>query len=77
MPKITELWAYITEDTGPDDEGVVASLGGHGGIGIMPLIGADAERMLSLKGLERATAKASGKTVKLVKFTTRTEVETL
>ncbi|GAH83034.1 unnamed protein product, partial [marine sediment metagenome] len=46
MPRIEEMYAFVAEDTGPDDEGVV---GVNTGCGWMPLVGADMARVESLK----------------------------
>ena len=52
MPKITELFAFVAEDTGPDDEGVMAfSVDSFSGPMMMPLIGADMERVESLRAI--------------------------
>ena len=68
MPKIDALYAYVAEDSGPDDEGVIAAF--INGIWF-PLVGADIARMVSLQSYALETAKTTGKKVKLVKFTKR------
>ncbi len=75
MPKITEIYAFVTEDTGPDDEGMVGMQlpGGNW----MPLVGADMARIDSLMPSARAFAKQLGKPVKLVHFSQRKDVLTL
>jgi len=76
MPKITEMWAYISEENGPDDEGVVAmAIGGDDRW--IPFVGADEERMRSLKPQAEMTATITGRKVKLVKFSTREEIEVI
>ena len=79
MGKINELWAYVAEDTGPDDEGVIAtSVTIHPGlIAHLPLVGADRDRMGSLRREAQALADGMGKPVKLLMFSVRHEVETL
>lgn len=72
MPKITEMYAFITEDKGPDDEGVVAM---HLGSQWMPLVGADLKRVASLKPYALDIAKKTGKKVKLIHFTHREDLE--
>lgn len=74
MPKITELWAYIIADTGPDDEGVT-SFWKPGMQLHMPMVGADLARMESLKPYARQIAKGAGKPVRLVKFSNLEEIE--
>ena len=74
MPKITEMFAFIAEDTGPEDEGVTAySLGAVW----MPMVGADMARVNSLRPIAQQIASSSGKVVRLLRFTHREELETL
>ena len=72
MPKITEIWAYIVDDNGPDDEGLVAVRRGDAW---MPLVAADYERAKIVRPLAEMAAKESGKSVRLVRFMMREEVE--
>jgi len=72
MPKITEMFAFIAEDKGPEDEGMV---GMSFGDWMMPLVGADMARINSLRPHALAIAKKTGKKVKLVHFTNREELE--
>jgi hypothetical protein len=46
-----------------------------GGLGMVPLIAADPARVESLKPIAAHIAKVSGKPVRLVKFTSREDVE--
>lgn len=71
MPRIEELYAFICEDTGPDDEGVMGFLADSGWI---PMVGADMARVDSLKPMAQNLARAAGKKVKLVRFTNREEM---
>ena len=72
MPKITEMYAFVCEDTGPDDEGVIAeNINGSW----MPLVGADMDRVESLKPIAARIRKTLGKKVKLVHFTRREDLE--
>jgi hypothetical protein len=73
MPKIDRLWAYIQEDTGPDDEGVIGVVHPIA----MPLIGADMERVEALRPAAQMVADTTGKPVKLLAFSVRTEVAVL
>lgn len=75
MPKITALYAFVVEDTGPDDEGILAASVGDDIF--LPLVGADMERVNSLKPTAAKLAGALGKPVKIVLFSERTEVEVL
>ena len=72
MPKITEMFAYIAEDEGPDDEGVIAHRVGDTWV---PLVGGDMKRMKSLRAAAKVIARTTGQTIKLVKFSKRTELE--
>lgn len=72
MPKITEMFAFVTEDKGPDDEGVV---GMKLGSDWMPLVGADMKRATLLKPIAEGIARATGKKIKLIHFTNREELE--
>lgn len=84
MPKIEEIFAYIAEDNGPEDEGVVATIMGGaslGGVSVggvsMPLIGADISRIDSLREIAKDIATKSGKTIRLCKFSVREIVEVI
>jgi len=74
VPKITEMFAFIIEDAGPGDEGVVAF--SDRGI-MMPMVGADTQRAQSLKPMARLLSRKFGKPIKLIHFTERVEVETI
>ena len=77
MPKIMTMYAYISED-GPDDEGIVAvKMGGSKGDTWMPLVGADMERMESLRPMALAVARATGKKMILAYFQARTDYEVI
>lgn len=67
MPRITELYAYVVADSGPDDEGVPAWLGPDGAW--MPMMGADLERAESLRPEAEKVARLLGRSVKLVRST--------
>lgn len=72
MPKITEIYAYIAQDNGPDDEGIAAH--NAPGMGWMPMIGADKERIESLEGWAKAVKDITGRPVRLVRFTLAEEM---
>lgn len=74
MPKITEIYVFVAEVTGPDDEGVVAMKAGDVWL---PLVGADRARVDSLRPIAQDMAQASGKPIRLLRFTVREELETL
>jgi len=80
LPKITEMFAFIQSDKDPDDEGVTA----WNFYDVfkdennwMPLMGADMKRVESLKPIAQQIADKTRKPVQLVKFTCRTDLETI
>lgn len=75
MPKVTELWAWVIEDTGPDDEGIPAHLGLTGMW--EPLVGADRERAESLRVEAQQMATIHGKPIRLLRSTDLVEVEVI
>lgn len=72
MPKITEMFAFVTEDKGPDNEGLV---GMKLGSNWMPLVGADMKRVAALRPIAEGIAEATGKKIKLIHFTNCEELE--
>ena len=70
---IKEMFAFIAVDDG--DEGICGA--NLPGIGFAPLVGADMERIDSLRPIARDIAMALGKEIKLVKFSVREELETI
>lgn len=76
LEKITEIYAFVSVDEG--GEGVVGmTLPIDGRETFMPFVCADKSRMESLKPIAKDIAKASGKTIKLIKMTNRKDIETL
>ena len=78
MPRIEEMYAFIVEDTGPDDEGVIAIQsppGNDGTILWLPLVGADMARVNSLRPTAVGIARQLGKPLKLVHFSNRQDLE--
>lgn len=73
MPKITELLAYVA-DEGDGNEGVTAFRSGDSW---MPMVGADADRMASLRGMALTLARASGKPITLCRFSLREEIDVI
>ena len=71
MPKITEMWAFISEDH-PDDEGIISM---HTIQGWMPLVGADQARIESFRSLVEDIARQRKIKVKLVRFSVREDIE--
>lgn len=79
MPKIEVMYAYISHEKGdPDDEGVTAFLQGPALMRQwMPMVGADEARMASLKVMAQGIANTTGQKITLVKFSVRTDLETI
>ncbi len=71
MPKIDEMYAFVVEDSGPDDEGILGFMTNGGW---MPMVGADMARVESLKPMARDMATSLGKRVKILKFTKREDI---
>lgn len=78
MPNITELWAWVAHE-GEDMEGIIAvEMDGPGRRTMMvPLIGADRERIVSLEAEAQTQCNRAGITVTLRRFTTMTTLQTL
>lgn len=72
MPRITEMWAYVVADSGPDDEGVLAMTLPNGMT--FPLVGADAERMRSLRPQAEAIARLAERELVVLRFGVREDV---
>lgn len=71
---VKELWAYLAVDPGDGDEGIVAAwLNGSW----TPLVGADRQRMESLRELATAYAKDVKRLFRLVRFEQRIVVEVI
>lgn len=75
MPnKITTIHAFIAEDE-DGSEGICAFQ--SPGYGWMPMIGADADRILSLREYAEGISRSSGRPVKLIRFSVRSDLETI
>ena len=74
MPKIEAIYALASIDEGPEDEGVVAARGGDSW---MPLVGADEDRVESLRPLAMAIPRTTGKRIVLARFKNREDLEEL
>ena len=75
MPRITELYAWVVADSGPDDEGVPAFMGAEGAW--YPMMGADLERALSLRAEAQKVATIAGKPVRLLGARELVEIEVI
>jgi len=72
LPRIDNLWLVISVDEG--GEGVVAAPIQEGMLTV-PLIAADEARLEGILKVARALSRMTGKRMKLVRFSTRHEVE--
>lgn len=70
--RIESLTAF-TQIGDDDEEGIIALLGPEGIW--LPMIAADHERVASLRAHAEATAKITGRPVRLVRFTVGTVIE--
>ena len=80
MPRIEELYAFVCEDTGPDDEGVIGIQTGPGDDGQrlwLPLVGADMARVNSLRPIAQGIGRQIGKKVTLAHFDNRQDIEVI
>ena len=73
LGRIEHIWAFLSVDEG--GEGVCAT--SMGGLGAVPLIAADEARLKSLRPLAQHLVKVFGKPVRLAKFASREDVETI
>lgn len=65
MPKITELYAFIAEDNGPEDEGIMGmNFSGQW----IPFIGADMKRVDDLRNYAEQIKQHTGKPYKIKYF---------
>jgi len=71
MSRIEEMYAFVAEDSGPDDEGIIGMSVGNV---ILPLVGADMARVESLRPIARNISVQTGKKVKLLHFTHREDL---
>jgi len=72
MPKIETIYAFISTEKGPNDEGIVAMKVGDTW---MPLVGADMKRVDSLRPIAKQIAVVTKKRIVLAKFTVRQDME--
>jgi len=66
------MFAFISVDECPEDEGIVAARIGDTW---MPLVGADMDRVESLKPLAMGVARLTGKRIVLARFGVREDLE--
>jgi len=68
--RIDKLWAYVSRDAEGNEGLCAASLNGM----LTPLIAADQERLASITPIAERIAAATGKSIVLVEFASRTEL---
>ena len=73
LDRIDSIWAFISVDA-EGNEGVCAAM--LNGI-FAPLIAADEDRLASLRPIAIKIAKETGITVRLIKLSSRTELEVI
>jgi len=66
MPKITELYAFVSIGSDPDDEGIMAFQTDDGTW--MPMVGADMTRVNELKPMADRISEIAGKPYKILQF---------
>ncbi len=64
--KVTEVYAWIADNPGEDEEGIVAALMGNAWT---PLVCTTQARAMMLKPSAQQIAKLGNKTIRLVRFT--------
>ena len=81
MPKIEEIYVYISHENGdPDDEGLCAfkvPAMGFNKEQWIPMVGADEARMISLKERAQEIANITRQKITLVRFSVKTVLETI
>lgn len=75
MSRIEQIFAFVCEENGPDNEGIVGhSMGSY----MMPLVSGDKQLVdRTLKPLAQKVAALTGKKIKLIRFSVREELETI
>lgn len=76
MPRITELWAWVVADEGPDDEGIPAYFDPVARM-MLPMVGADRARAESLREIAVGMSIDLGKPLRLVRSTGLETVDTV
>ena len=66
MPRVTEMFAFVCADSGPDDEGILAMT--LPGLGTTPMVGADLDRVEALRPHADAIARTTGRPYRILRF---------
>ncbi|NVM21755.1 MAG: hypothetical protein HWN68_08245 [Desulfobacterales bacterium] len=79
MPRIEELYAFVVEDIGPDDEGLIAiqAISHEYGPMWLPLVGVDMTRAQYLEPTAQSIGHQIGKKVTLVRLTNRQDLRVI
>jgi len=75
LPKITEIYAFVSVDAEDGNEGLVGAP--LGPVGCMPMIAADAKRLEQLIPMAKEIAFVTGVKINLIKLTKREEIMTI
>ena len=70
MKKILEMYAFVSQDK--DGEGIIGMKGPDGNW--VPLVGAEMDRIESLKMIARKISKATDMKIRLIKFSKREDL---
>lgn len=73
--RIEQMYAFVVLDPADDTEGIIAFQAGPGNW--MPMVGADMDRVNSLRGLAQKVATEQELPVRLLRFEVRTELEVI
>ena len=73
--RIDEMYAFVAVDPADDTEGITAFV--EPGGTAMPMVGADMERVDSLRPVAESMAKRFGQTIQVLRFSQRTEIEVI
>ena len=73
MPSIDRMYAFVADDGGPSDEGVMAFIAPGTGQW-MPMVGADLDRIKSLLPMAESISHQTGKPFKVLLFENRKDV---
>jgi hypothetical protein len=73
VPKITELYAFVSIGSDPDDEGIIAFQTNDGTW--VPMVGADMTRVNELTPIANQICKTVARQYKILRFKLENEIE--
>jgi hypothetical protein len=76
LTRIEKIWAYVALDPKDGNEGIISMTRSTDGL-VFPLIASDQVRADQYRSLAQQAADEWNVTIRLVEFTTRTEVEVM